>query len=272
MIISTPAHFTAYLQALALQHPEILHVVTGEGSRGESKTLSEAQYPQLRIETPMSWIPRAESQKKISTRLYSLVHVPAGNDANDDIAANQAYEILEDLVSTITSHADTSEYGFMIIGEGIEINPIISLGSDQLRGWSCDIDIEVDRKLCKDRPFNPALFVMPQFRWTCAPEVEDNYAGAVITLEDLSIIHEDARASWYWQEEFQQPSIIELNDPNDGITITTVVDGPTYRIINVWLQISGTGDLLVWAFARIDSRQAAGTSVPFVPLYPPEAY
>lgn len=263
MEITTPAQLTAYLKAIAQQHPRVAHIITGEGSRQEESTRALAKYPQVRIETPEAAIPRAESQKILSSRIYVCGQVPPNNHADDDRIADEVYRIAENIISVIDSHTSEDELGISLATEQIEIKPMIAMGDDQLIVWMFDVEFEVDRALCKYNAIDPTDFFMPQFRWENNPEDADS---SVISFSNESFLGVDAVLTWFWKENEAQPVAAEF-DPDDGIELAAIANKPG-RVIHVWLRAT-YGDVHIWTYARIiNGAEDAGTSIPFIPHYP----
>lgn len=263
MQINTPAHLIAYLEALCLAHPLVRQVITGEGSRGEAATLATAEYPHVRIETPDVTIPRSESQKTLSTRIYVLGKSSEKGDKEDDRIANEAYRIAEDIVSAMDTHTNDGVVD-IALADGIEINPCVAMGSDQLLGWMFDLSIHVNRHLCRDNEFDTSAFMIPQFRWSNIPDAENNF---VVSFQDLSIVPAGTVLTWFYQESVAQAIAAQFN-PGDGILLALDenVDG-VERILHVWLRIV-KGDKQFWSYARILARESSGVSLPFIPFYP----
>lgn len=258
-MIRTPSDLTGYLYALALQLPDVAHVITGEGSRQEESTKSTARYPQVLIETPEASIPLSGDQKTMSTRIYVLASPQGSTHAHQDAAADRAYRITEAFISAIRAHALSEDHGFSLTSQDVEIIPVIARGSDQLRGWTFDPGIMVDQS-CGE--YDADTFYMPQFTWT---NDEEDVTGANITITDTSIHGDEDATQMYWQEEYDQPVATTFDGP-DGIRLNPIADGPAFRIIHVWMRMTGAHQL--YAYARIDSRETSGRSTPFVTIYP----
>lgn len=261
MQIITPGHLTAYLRAICVQHPMVRTVITGEGSRGEGATLASTDYPQVRIETPASVLPRAESQKTLTTRLYVLAMVADATEADDDRILDEAYRIAENIIQVIDMHTDDTDIGISLVDDRVSIQPVISMGSDQLRGWMFDINLEVDKMLCvQDLPFDPETFILPQFIWEL--QIEDDQI--VVTLADESIADQDTVKTWYWKEAIAQPASTAF--AGDEISIAED-PAAAVRRIHVWLKLV-RGGFEIYSYAQIDSDQAFGRSDSFIPHYP----
>ncbi len=258
-MIRTPSDLTGYLYALALQLPDVAHVITGEGSRQEESTKSTARYPQVLIETPEASIPLSGDQKAMSTRIYVLAMSQGSTHAHEDQATDRAYRIAEAFISAIRAHALSEDHGFSLTRDDIEITPVIARGSDQLRGWTFDPGIMVDQS-CGE--YDADTFYMPQFTWANS---EEDPHGASITITDTSIHGDEDATDMYWQEEYDQPEATTF-PLLDGIRVDVILDGPAFRIIHVWMRMTGSHTL--WAYARIDSRETTGRSTPFVTIYP----
>lgn len=257
-MISTPAQLTAYLYAMATQMPGVRHVITGEGSRQEESTKSSARYPQVLIETPEAGIPGGDDQKRMSTTIYVL-DLPGGTlPAHQDMATDRAYRLAESLAYTIRIHADSDEHGFSLSTTEIEIMPIISKGSDQVRGWRFDLTVMIDQHCAT---WDPEAFFMPQFRVT----VSGDPGAPTIAITDTSIGDAD-RSMWYREEvNGSLQSVVELDD--DSITLSPTDPESTYRIVHIWLRMVQSG-ITLWTYARVHSGDTGGYSLPYIPHYP----
>jgi len=188
-VIRTPSDLTGYLAALARQIPDVAHVITGEGSRQEESTKSTARYPQVLIETPETSIPASEDQKTLSTRIYVLALPQGTSHAREDIASDRAYRIIESIIYAIRSHVLDDEHGFSLGREEIDITPIISKGSDQVRGWTFDLIISIDQT-CST--YDPNTFFMPQFRLVVTGD-----PGPPIIIITVTSIRSTTADMWY---------------------------------------------------------------------------
>lgn len=257
-MISTPTQLTAYLAALASQMPGVRHVVTGEGSRQEESTKSSARYPQVLIETPEADIPASDDQKRLSTSIYILDLPQGSSHAQQDMATDRAYRIAETMVSAIRMHADSDEHGFSLTASDINITPIISRGSDQVRGWMFDLGISIDQH-CDT--WDPDAFFMPQFR----VEVSGDPGAPSIAITDTSIGDGD-RSMWYREEVAGAlQTVVELDA--DTITLAATDPESTYRIVHIWLRMV-QGSITLWTYARVHSGDRGGYSLPYIPHYP----
>lgn len=258
-MISTPSHLTAYLAALAAQIPDVMHVITGEGSRQEGSTNATARYPQILIETPEAFMPAGGDQKGLSTSIYVLA-MPAGTShAKEDLASDRAYRVAEMYISAIRAHALSEDYGFTLAHDGVTIEPRIAKSSDQVRGWVFDLDILVDQH-CSD--FDPESFFMPQFRVA----VSGDPGAPTISITDTSIGTPDYQMMW-WREEIAG-ALQTVNElAGDEITLPPTDPVSTYRIVHIWMRMTSPG-VSLWSYARVHSGDTGGISLPFIPHYP----
>lgn len=266
MIIRTPSDLLGYLQALAMQHPLVSCVILGEMSRPEAGTRTTNTYPLVLIEWPSVRKPRSGGPLKIMTRMFVLSTSSDGY-ASEDTAASDTYNIAFNIVATLQMHSYDEAYAFSLSAEEMPIDPVEYMGSDQQRGWMFPIEAEIDQSLCQDNPLDPADLSIPQFTWE--NKTTENLIGYGLSFEDISIHGTKYESSvWYWQEQYEQ-ALPTTFDPDDGLEAGEILDlGITQRIIQVWLKITTTTGLVLWAYARIDSRETSGRSTPFIPTYP----
>lgn len=260
-MIRTPSDLTSYLIALAKQHPQVEQVVWNDRLRAEEATLATALYPQVDIETPIAMIPRSDSPMMLSTRVWILTNTGNEGHVEEDMGLHLTYTIGSNLIAAITRHADDNVINIALSGDGIELKPVVAIGSDQRRGWMFELDVEVDQSLCFGMPFDPDDFFMPQFSWTIEQSETHN-----LTFTDTSTLRAGVVATWYWKEEIAQP-VADTFNPADGISLGIIPDGPEVRFIHVWLKLVADG-VELWAYARITTEDSAGISTPYIPIYP----
>lgn len=264
-MIRTPSDYIGYLYALGVQHPLIAQVITGENMRQEESTLTTARYPQMHIETPSFGLPIAQKPRMMTGRVFILTNVPEGSNPHIDIASDLTFRIARGLTDAIMAHAADDLITLDTKDDTIEISPIEARGSDMLRGWVFELNVEVDLAVCTTDDIDMAAFILPQFDWE--NEVDpDHPTAAVITIADQSLLPGSPDVTWYWQELFDQPVAVEFN-PGDGLNLVSLSDGVQYRVIHVWMKVVFKS-IELWAYAEIDSRRSAGRSVPFVPKLP----
>lgn len=268
-MISTPTDLIAYLKALFVQNSLVASVVTGEQMRPEESTLNDARYPQVDIETPTYNYPIGDQSASMHTRVYILADVNSGTHADIDRATDICFRIGKIALDTIKTHSYEPEIDIALVGNNIELNPVEGKGSDQVRGWVLELEVEADESLCgDDLILDPDDVIIPLFTWE---NDNEDPAGFSITIEDHTIhtgSDSDHEVSWYWKEEYAQPAATTF-DAQAGLEGEAIEDGPTFRIVHVWLRIrlnDLSRDLL--AYAEINSRRAKGRSVPFMPYHP----
>lgn len=259
-MIGTPAQLTAYLQALATNHPLVALVITGEGSRSEAATRHTVQYPLVKIETPSTGIPASMDEKSLYTRLYIITAAGNASEGLEDREQEICYRIAEDLVMTIQAHASDSFMGLSLTRESIEIEPVISVGSDQTRGWTFELSVLAEKDTCASQ-YDLDRFFMPQFSWMLG---NDNAAAPEINTEDQTI-GDGVTKDWYYREQLSQPAPAEFF-PNEPLELEAV-SGTSYRLIEVWLKAQKNGKT-IWSYSMIDTRFDKGASIPFIPSYP----
>lgn len=257
-MIRTPTDLTAYLYALALQIPGVVQVITGEGSRQDESTTSKARYPQVLIETPEADLNLSQAQHMLSTRIFVIDRSQSDLQAHQDMATDRTYRIAEAIVGAIRAHILDDDIGLSLHGDSIEITPLISKGSDQLRGWTFEITITIDQR-CST--FDTDTFYMPQF----SVAVSGDPGHATLTITDTSIGTVE-RDMWYREEQDGVLlATVELNGTELILTPTDPVRD--YRIIHLWMRMSRDG-ILLWTYARVHTRDRGGLSIPFIPHYP----
>lgn len=258
-MIRTPSDFIAYLRYIAQQHPQVAYVIHGDEIRVESATNAKISYPLVDIEIPSHSIPKGSDPTIMTTRVF-VTDRSSQATADQDISHDRAHHIAIHIISCIKAHTTDYSWGFALADQ-IVIRPMVSLTSDQTRGWTFEVSIEVEQQMCLDMPFDPSDILFPQFRWVNA--VPEDPTAVDITLTDASI-GEGATLTWYWQSDIGQPSPAEVL-PGD---LTLAADSSvTRRIVQVWLrQVKGA--ITLWSYARIDTRIASGYSIPFTPYNP----
>lgn len=264
-MITTPSDLLAYLSAVALTHPGVKQVVTGEDVRFEQKTLSGAMYPQIDIEAPRAILPIGQDPVTISTMVWVKVHTPGGNNADEDINLDLAFRIASDFVSTLRAHDYDNFFGLSLVDPSIRINPVFANTSDNLRGYVFEVNVSVNDPAPCNNSIDPAAVFVPIFSWVNATAGDPT--ALTVNLTNKSINAAGAALTWYYSEPITQATPVVAVDPfNDPIEIAPV-PGQVNREVCLWLKMV-KGGVTLWSFARIDSRASSGRSVPFMSKLP----
>ncbi|HZV71652.1 MAG TPA: hypothetical protein VFG10_19005 [Saprospiraceae bacterium] len=267
-MIRTPADLTAYLKAVALAHPAVRKVITGDDIRFEEATLTKVEYPCVDIETPSHRIPIGEGPATLTTRIFVYNLNPGGKAEHHDINQDISHGIALSICACIKEHTEIDEYGIILVDD-LMIEPRMHYSSDGVSGWVVPISVQVDQRICMTSAIDPDSIILPQFKWDNEID-EDALLDVAITLEDTSIAPDGYTSKFYWREEFRQPEVAEVEDDEINLSPDVALpaeQGLKYRIITVWIEIT-VDEKQYHAYAQIDNRMTAGWSVPFVPELP----